>query len=227
MLDNAMIAMEVVHHMKVSKRVRDKNVALKLYINKAYDRIDWLYLKEVMLQMGFDSQWVRWIMMCVETVDYSVIVNNEVVGPIIPCRGLRQGDPLSPYLFILCAEGLSALIRKAERCKDLHGISICTHAPIIFHLLFADDCFLFFRADEKEAQVMKNILHTYELASGQAISLPKSEVFFSSVVPTPLKEVITNILGVRAVMGTSKYLGFPSMVGRSKEATFGFIKDHI
>lgn len=142
MLDNAMIAMEVVHHMKVSKRVRDKNVALKLYINKAYDRIDWLYLEEVMLQMGFDSQWVRWIMMCVETLDYSVIVNNEVVGPIIPCRGLRQGDPLLPYLFILCAEGLSALIRKAERCRDLHGTSICTHAPIISHLLFADDYFL-------------------------------------------------------------------------------------
>jgi len=180
-----------------------------------------------MIQMGFDRQWVRWIMMCVETVDYFVIVNNEMVGPIIPGRGLRQGDPLSPYLFILCAEGLSALICKAERCGDLHGISICTHAPTISHLLFADDCFLFFMADEKEAQVMKNILHTYELASGQAISLPKSEVFFSSVVPTPMKEVITNILGVKAVMGTCKYLGLPSMMGRSKEATFGFIKDRI
>ena len=226
-LDNVMIAIEVVHHMKVSKKVRDKNVALKLDISKAYDIIDWLYLKEVMIQMGFDRQWVRWIMMCVETIDYSVIVNNEMVGPVIPGRGLRQGDPLSPYLFILCAEGLSALIRKAERFGDLHGISICTNAPTISHLLFADDCFLFFRADEKEAQVMKNILHTYELASGRAISLPKSEVFLSSVVPTPLKDTITNILGVRAVMGTGKYLGLPSMVGRSKEATFGFIKDLI
>ena len=180
-----------------------------------------------MLQVGFDNQWFRWIMMCVETVDYSVIVNNEVVGPMIPGRGLRQGDPLSLYLFILCVEGLSALIRKAERCKDLHGISICTHAPTISHLLFADDCSLFFRADEKEAQVIKNILHTYELASQQAISLSKSEVFFSSVVPMALKETITNILGVRAVMRTGKYLGLPSMVGRSKEATFGFIKDRI
>ena len=131
------------------------------------------------------------------------------------------------YLFILCAKGLSALIRKAERRGYLHGISVCSHAPTISHLLFADDCFLFFRADEKEAQVIKNILHTYELASGQAISQPKSEVFFSSVVPSPLKEVITNILGVRVVMGTGKYLGLPSMVGRSKEATFGFIKDRI
>jgi len=226
-LNNAMIAIEVVHHMKVGKRVRDKNVALKLDISKAYDTIDWLYLKEVMLKMGFDSKWAQWIMMCVETVDYSVIVNNELVGPIIPGRGLRQGDPLSPYLFILCAEGLSALIRKAERSGDLHGVSICTNAPTISHLLFADDCFLFFRADDNEAQVMKNILHTYELASGQTISLPKSEVFFSIVVPSTLKDTITNILGVRAVMGTSKYLRLPSMVGRSKEVAFGFIKDRI
>ena len=226
-LDNVMIAIEVVHHMKVCKRIRDKNVALKLDISKAYDRIDWFYLKEVMLKMGFDSKWVQWIMMCVETVDYFVIVNKQLVGPIIPGRGLRQGDPLSPYLFILCAEGLSALIRKAERSGDLHGVSICTNAPTISHLLFVDDCFLFFRVDDNEAQVMKNILHTYKLASGQAISLPKSEVFFSSIVPSPLKETITNILGVIAVMSTGKYLGLPSMVGRSKEATFGFIKDCI
>lgn len=152
-------------------------------------------------------------MMCVETVDYSVIVNYELVGPIIPGRGLTRGDPLFPYLFILCAEGLSALIRKAERSGDLHGVSICTNAPTFSHILFADDFLLFFRADDNEAQVMKNILNTYELASGQAISLPKSEVFFSSVVPSPLKEAITNILGVRAVMGTCKYLGLPSMLG--------------
>ena len=84
----------------------------------------------------------------------------------------------------------------------------CTNAPTISHLLFADDCFLFSRADDNEAQVMKNILHTYELASGKAINLPKSEVFFSSVLPSPLKETITNILGVRAVMGTGKISAF-------------------
>jgi hypothetical protein len=177
--------------------------------------------------MGFASRWIRWIMMCVETVDYSVIVNNESVGPIFPGRGLRQGDPLSPYLFILCAEGLSALIRQAERRGDIHGISICTNAPIISHLLFADDCFLFFRAEERQALVMKNILETYEKASGQAISLPKSEVYYSRSVPGPTQDSITSILGVRAVMGTGKYLGLPSMIGRSKEATFGFIKDRI
>lgn len=101
--DNAMIVVEVVQHMKISKHKRDKNVMLKLDISKAYDHIDWMYLKEVMLKMGFTNQWVRWILMCVEIVDYSVIVNNEMVVPIIPGRGLRHGCPLLPYLFILCS----------------------------------------------------------------------------------------------------------------------------
>ena len=86
-------------------------------------------------------------MMCVETVDYSVLVNGNATSQIIPGRGLRQGDPLSPYLFIICAEGLSALIRKAEARGEINGVKICNNAPIISHLLFADDCFLFFQAE--------------------------------------------------------------------------------
>jgi len=94
-------------------------------------------------------------MTCINTVDYFVTVNNELVRPNIHGRGLQQGDPLSPYLFILCTEGLLALILQAERREDLHKISICTNAPVISHLLFANDCFLFFRADEREARVIK------------------------------------------------------------------------
>ena len=117
-----MISIEVIHHMTISKHMRDMTVTLKLVIIKAYDHIDWLYLKEVMIKMGFAGRWIRWIMMCVKTVDYSVIVNNKSVGPIFPSRGLRQGGPLSPYLFILCVESLSAFIRKVERRGDIHGI---------------------------------------------------------------------------------------------------------
>lgn len=149
------------------------------------------------------------------------------MGPIFPRRDLLQGDPLSPYLFILCTEGLSDLICKAERRGDIHGISICNNAPIISHLLFAYDCFLFFMADEREANTMKHILELYEAASGQAISLPKSEVYYNCNVPIPIQESITFTLGVRVVMGIRKYIGLPSMIGRSIEATFGFIKDHI
>ena len=157
---------------------------------------------------------------CVESVDYSVLVNGTQVGPIIPGRGLRQGDPLSPYLFIICAEGLSSLIRDAETRGVLTGTKVCRQAPSVSHLLFADDCFLFFKATEVQAHTMKNILSTYELASGQAISLPKSEIYCSRNVPDDLKATITDNLGVQVVMRTGKYLGLPSMIGRDRNATF-------
>jgi len=105
-------------------------------------------------------------MLCVEAVDYSVLVNGESVGPIVPGRDLRQGDPLSPYLFNIGVEGLYSLIREAEHRNDIRGTMICTNAPVISHLLFADDCFLFFKACEREVVCMKNILATYEEASG-------------------------------------------------------------
>jgi len=180
-----------------------------------------------MLKMSFDQKWIHWMSLCVEPVDYSVLVNGEVVGPIIPGRVLRQGDPLSPYLFIIYAEGMSSLIRDAEGNNSILGTCICRGAPPVSHLLFADNCFLFFKAEVAQAQVMKDILMKYEAASGQSISLPKSEIFYSRNVDGNRKNTITNILGVQAVLGTGKYLGLPSMIGRDRTSTFAYIKDRV
>jgi hypothetical protein len=122
---------------------------------------------------------------------------------------------------------LSALIRSAEARGDVRGVKICRNAPIISHLLFADDCFLFFRATNHEATVMKHILATYEAASGQTINFQKSEIFCSRNVPQDERNSIANTLGVQAVLGTGKYLGLSSMIGRSKKAIFSFIKDRV
>jgi len=123
---------------------------------------------------------------------------------------------LSPYLFIICAEGLSSLIRKAEASGTIHSVKICNNAPIVSHLLFADDCFLFIRDEPSKAMIMKNILEVYESASGQAINYQKSEISFSMNVSQSKKLNITNILQVQAVLGTGNYLGLPSMIGRSE-----------
>jgi hypothetical protein len=142
-VDNVMIAAEIIHHMKCKTRGKMGEVALKIDISKAYDRVDWNYVKSIMVKMGFHDKWVRWMSMCMESVHYQVLVNGESVGPVRPKRGLRQGDPLSPYLFIICAKGLSGLLKKSESRGEIHGIKVCRGAPLLTHLLFADDCFCF------------------------------------------------------------------------------------
>lgn len=88
-LDNVWIATEVIHYMRCKNSGRMGDVALKIDISKAYDRVDWGYLRFMMLKLGFDSTWVRWIMFCIQSVNYSVAMNQDIVGPIHPARGLR------------------------------------------------------------------------------------------------------------------------------------------
>ncbi|XP_058784794.1 uncharacterized protein LOC131659630 [Vicia villosa] len=226
-LDNAMVATEIIHALKRKTSGNMANLALKIDISKAYDRVDWGFLREIMRRMGFDERWIHWLLMCVTSVHYSVLVNSDRVEPIFPGRGLRQGDPLSPYLFILVFEGLSALIKRAVSRGDIHGAHICRGAPSVSHLLFADDYFLFCRANIMEASNLMGILKIYADVTGQVINLSKSEVFFSRNLSGPAQEDLAKLMGVRRVIGTGTYLGLPSMIGRSKKAMFSFIKDRI
>jgi hypothetical protein len=117
-------------------------------------------------------------------------------------------------LFIIYVEGLSCLIKQAEVRGDIHEVKICRNAPIVSYLLFTDDCFLSFRASNAEAEVMTNILATYEAALGQAINFQKAKIFCGRNVPANVQAFISNYLGVNVVLGTGKYLGLSSMIGR-------------
>ena len=152
--------------MKTKKTGKVGFMALKLDMSKAYDRVEWIFLEKLMLKMGFHENWVRMVMETVRIVSYSILINGSPQGFIKPTRGIRQGDPLSPYLFLLVSEGVNGLINKSVAMGDLRGFSLCKYGPQISHLFFTDDSVIFCRAKMGDVQALQSALTLYEKASG-------------------------------------------------------------
>lgn len=150
-------------------------------------------------------------MRCVTSVSFSVLWEGRTVGFFKPTRGIRQGDPLSPYLFLLVSEGLSGLFQHAVMNDNLHGVEFGGGAPSISHLLFADDSLIFARATEQEAVYLKQCLLLYECAAGQRINFQKSALSFGPGVKTVDRVVIQGVLGVpdfmSAISGYQQWQG--------------------
>lgn len=176
--DNVFLTHEVLHYLKAPRATVHCFMAVKTDISKAYDILEWSFIRIVLERLGFEATFVNWMMECVTTVSYSFLLNNEVVGSVHPQRGIRQGDPLSPYIFIICAEVLSGLCRTAQETGSLPGIRVSRYGPKVNHLLFADGTMIFAKTDPSSCTSLVEILHSYEKASGQMINAQKSSIFF-------------------------------------------------
>lgn len=150
--DNVLVAYEVNHFLKCRTKGSKQYMALKLDVSKAYDRIEWTFLRCVLLRLGFADTLVNSIMLCVSSASYSFLLNGKQFGDLQPSRGLRQGDPLSSYLFICCVEAFIKLVQTAVADGRLHGVRVAPTAPEISNLCFADDTVLFCRAEVAEAE---------------------------------------------------------------------------
>lgn len=129
--------------MKMKKIGKVGHMALKLDMSKAYDRLEWIFLQQIMEKMGFHPVWVGWMLECIWSVTYSVLINGEPKGHKVPTRGICQRDPLSRYLFLLSPEGLNGLIEQVVAGKHIEGFSLCRNGLRISHLFFEDDSLLF------------------------------------------------------------------------------------
>jgi hypothetical protein len=122
--DNIIVAFEAFHTMATRLKGKQGFMALKLDMSKACDRVEWDFLEAIMRRIGFSKQWTQLVMKCVRTITYAVLINGQPHGHIHPSRGIRRGEPLSLYLFLLCAEGLSYLLHKAEQERHITGVVI-------------------------------------------------------------------------------------------------------
>ena len=114
-------------------------MAVKTDMSKAYDRLEWDFISLVLQQLGFHPRWIELISQCISTVTYSFLINGSPRGNVLPSRGICQGDPLSPYIFIMCSEVLSGLCNRAQEEGILKVIRVARGYPRVNHLLFADD----------------------------------------------------------------------------------------
>ena len=175
--DNALIAFECMHSLSTLKDSRGEYCAYKLDLAKAYDHVDWRFLESMLRAYGFAPVWVKWIMICVTSVKFSVRFNGQLLDLFQPSCGLRQGDPLSPYLFLFVAYGLSALFDSATILGNVSPVKICRSAPGISHLLFADDTMLFLTAESSQSEALKKVLSSFSMATGLQINYHKSSMY--------------------------------------------------
>ena len=165
-------------------------MVVKTDMSKAYDRVEWSFIEAVMRKMGFFEIWITCIMRCITSVKYKVLMNGQLRGNIVPKRGLRQGNPLYPFIFILCTEALVNLLNHAENQEKITGMRITRACASVSHLLFADDSLFFCKAELRECEEVMKVVKKYGKASRQCINFDKSSLLFGKRIGTNLRQQI-------------------------------------
>ncbi|XP_074314431.1 uncharacterized protein LOC141649645 [Silene latifolia] len=224
--DNIVVFQEVIHSMR--KKKGSKGImAIKIDLEKAYDRLRWSFIYDTLSDMGFPRLIIDVVMECVSSARMQILWNGEPTEQFTPTRGVRQGDPLSSYLFVMCLEKLQQAIDQEVRNNNWKPIIICRNGPQITNLFFADDMVLFGEATEEQAVVMKHVLDNFCLASGEKISNAKSRVFFSNNTEQINREEVCAALGFEETDDLGTYLGMPTINGRVTRQTFSHLEEKI
>ncbi|KAL5578952.1 hypothetical protein UlMin_011394 [Ulmus minor] len=204
--DNSVIIQEVIHSMK-KKSGQVGYVAMKIDLQKAYDRLNWEFLFAVLKAFGFHDRWIGWVRSCVSSVSMNLLLNGSVFGSFRPKRGLRQGDPLSPYLFILCMEVLSRLISHKVDRGLIRGLKVS-------------------RATTFECSQFKECLDIFCNWSGQSFNVQKSNIFFSKNTRSAVASALTHLLGFSRISLQSHYLGLP-LFRSNRVKDFSYLLDRL
>nr|KYP35530.1 Retrovirus-related Pol polyprotein LINE-1 [Cajanus cajan] len=204
-LDSVLVANEAVEEVK---RKKSKCIMFKVDFEKAYDSVSWSCLQFVMGKMGFPTIWCTWIAECLKTSRTSVLVNGSPTEEFGVSKGLRQGDPLAPFLFLIVAEGLFTLFNKASQLERFKGCLMGKDKVPVDILQYADDTLIMGHASHSNIWTIKSILRLFELASGLKVNFSKSTLMGYNVESQQL-QIMASILHCRVGSTPFSYLGLP------------------
>ncbi|XP_060211804.1 uncharacterized protein LOC132639369 [Lycium barbarum] len=220
-VENVLLTQEIVSDIRL--RTKTANVVLKLDMAKAYDRVSWLFLTKVMRQMGYSHMVVDMIFRIVSNNWYSILLNGQQHGFFQSSRGVKQGDPLSPTLFILAAEVLSRNLNQLHQIPHFKGYGLPKWSPKINHLAYADDMIIFASADIISLQKIMEVLKRYEETSGQKVNRDKNSVYMHHNVTGDIKAIVEVIIGIGRKDFPFTYLGCPIFYSRRKKDYYNSI----
>ena len=227
MTDNVLLSHELLHFINRKKTAAHSYATVKIDLNKAYDRIHWTFLRKTLKAYGFPELWVHWIIQCVSSVSFKILLNGQLSKPIYPKCGLRQGDPLSPYLFILCMDIYSRMLSSEESLHYLKGIKVSRRSPAITHLFFADDALLLFQTSSPACEYLSSLNSRFCVISGYKINFSKSYIKFSPNTSMIDKTSFKDLLFMNHKDTMASHLGVPLDTQHSKSSHFHFLIDVI
>nr|XP_009592142.1 uncharacterized protein LOC104089033 [Nicotiana tomentosiformis] len=203
--DNVLLDHELV------KSYSRKNISprcfIKVDIQKAYDTVDWRYLQQMLEGLGFPNKFTKWIVECVTTVNYTILINRETTKPFDAAIGLRQGDQMSPFLFAIAMEKLSRNLKTLKQKKAFHYHPMCSRLDLT-RLSFADNLLLFVRGDAASIALLHDRFNSFSAASSLKANLAKSSIYCRGV-SLEMKHDIHQKLGYSQGSLFFRYLGIP------------------
>ena len=209
--DNVIIAQELIYYLK-SRKGKDGYMVIKIDLEKAYDRLEWSFVKMVLEHFEFPQEMINLIISCISTTTIALLFNGRKLEAFQPSRGMRQGDPISPYLFLLCMEFLGAQITSMCERKRWDRMKASRNGLSFSHVFFADDLMLFAKANHKNCEAVIEVYDNFCNLASQKVNLGKSKILFSPNVSRRWKRYICRKMGMTATNNLGRYLGFPLLI---------------
>ena len=223
--NNVITAQEIAHSLSLTSW-KSHDFMLKIDLAKAFDRIEWHFIVSALARKGLHNHFIKLVYACISAPTFSVIINGQSYAKFNSTRGIRQGCPLSPYLFVLAVNELSLKLQDALQANHVTGILLGPNCPPIHSLMFADDLIICGKADTLEAQTISNILDQFCYESGQVPNWKKSGILFSKNVPLQDQENIRRTFPAPNIDSSFVHLGHPLILpSKDRLAAYTFIYD--